>query len=75
MALNIQATKVTIVVAFITDVLLLIIMLLGLLPRGRRHNIRTTSTERFLWNQVGSMRSSLVVVLSIHLCVLCVLRA
>ncbi|KAF8487275.1 hypothetical protein DFH94DRAFT_20755 [Russula ochroleuca] len=47
---NIQATKVTMIVAFVTDILLLVIMLVGLF-RLDCHRHGTLATGRFLWNQ------------------------
>jgi len=48
--INFQSTKVTMVVAFVTDILLLIIMLAGLFRLGcHRHG--SLATGRLLWNQ------------------------
>ena len=52
MAVNIEATKVTMIVAFTADILLLIIMLVGLFHRGY-HRYGAIDLGRFLWNQVG----------------------
>ncbi|KAH9991868.1 hypothetical protein BJV77DRAFT_471102 [Russula vinacea] len=49
-ALNIQATKLTMIVAFISDILLLIMMLRGLFLRGY-HQRSALYTGRFLWSQ------------------------
>jgi hypothetical protein len=49
-ALNVQATKATIIVSFLTDVSLLIIMLVGLF-RLDCHRPGALATGRFLWNQ------------------------
>ena len=61
---NIQSTKVTIIVAFVSDVLLLIIMLVGLF-RDDYHRSDALGWGRLLWKQVRCGESSLAVVLSI----------
>jgi len=48
--INFQSTKVTMTVAFVTDILLLIIMLVGLFRLGC-HRQGSLATGRFLWNQ------------------------
>jgi hypothetical protein len=52
MVLNIQVTKMATIVAFVTDLLLLAIMLVGLFRLGC-HRQGAFATGRFLWNQVG----------------------
>ena len=60
---NIQTTKVTVIIAFVSDVLLLIIMLVGLFKHDyHRHD--AFAWGRLLWKQV-CCESSLAVVLSI----------
>ncbi|KAH9988698.1 hypothetical protein BJV77DRAFT_1069946 [Russula vinacea] len=48
--INVQATRVTMIIAFLTDVFLLIIMLIGLF-RLDCHRPGALATGRFLWNQ------------------------
>jgi hypothetical protein len=48
--LNFQDTKVTVIIAFLTDAFLLIIMLIGLF-RLDCHRRGAVATGRFLWNQ------------------------
>lgn len=70
MALNIQATKWTVIVAFVADILLLGIMLVGLF-RLDCHRHGALATGHFLWNQVGRCRFLPAVVLSIHFYIFC----
>jgi hypothetical protein len=51
-ALNINTGKATMIVSFVTDILLLVIMLVGLF-RLESHRPGAMATGRFLWNQVG----------------------
>jgi hypothetical protein len=51
-ALNISTTKATVIVSFVTDILLLVIMLVGLF-RLESYRKGAMATGRFLWNQVG----------------------
>jgi hypothetical protein len=51
-ALNISAAKTSMIVSFVTDILLLIIMLVGLF-RLESYRSGGMATGRFLWNQVG----------------------
>ena len=60
---NIQATKTTMIVAFVSDILLLIIMLVGLF-RDDYHRSDAFGWGRLLWKQVRCGESSLAVVLS-----------
>jgi fumarate reductase subunit D len=50
-ALNIGNAKTTVVASFITDIILLVIMLVGLF-RLEFHRKGAMATGRFLWNQV-----------------------
>ncbi|KAF8487264.1 hypothetical protein DFH94DRAFT_704549 [Russula ochroleuca] len=50
-ALSVEASKITMIVSFLTDVFLLIIMLVGLF-RLDCHRHGALATGRFLWNQV-----------------------
>ncbi|KAH9988695.1 hypothetical protein BJV77DRAFT_730138 [Russula vinacea] len=49
-ALNISTTKATVIVSFVTDILLLVIMLVGLF-RLESYRKGAMATGRFLWNQ------------------------
>ena len=51
-ALNISAAKATVIVSFVTDILLLVIMLVGLF-RLESYRPGAMATGRLLWNQVG----------------------
>jgi hypothetical protein len=62
---NIQTTKVTMIVAFVSDILLLIIMLIGLF-RDDYHRSDAFGWGRLLWKQVRCGESSLAVVLSLN---------
>jgi hypothetical protein len=52
--LNIEVFKVPTIVGFVTGILLLIIMLVGLFRLGY-HRHGAFATGRFLWNQVGEL--------------------
>ena len=66
--LDIQSTKLGVIVALVTDVVLFLIMLSGLLRLGV-HGSGTFVLGRFLWKQVWWCRFSLTAPLSIHQCI------
>ena len=59
--LNIETNKLTMIVILVTDVLLLLIMLFGLLNLRHRNN-DTSKLGRWLWRQVRWSRLALTVV-------------
>jgi hypothetical protein len=61
--LNMQITKLNIIVTLVTDIILLFVMFIGLL-RLRLHERGTFGLGRLLWRQVGYWYFSLAVVFS-----------
>lgn len=65
--LNIESSKLNIIVALITDITLLLIMLVGLLGL-RRYGVGTFGLGRLLWKQVVSFGCSLPILLHLFFC-------
>jgi hypothetical protein len=60
MAVNIHSTKLNLIIALVTDIILLLIMLIGLLRLGF-HETGVRGIGHLMWTQVGvSMRYLLV---------------
>ena len=63
--LNSESSKLYVVVLAVTDIILLLIVLIGLL-RLRRDGSGTFGIGRLLWKQVGSHPFLSVVIASVH---------
>lgn len=65
MELGVETSKPNIIITLVTDIVLLLIMLVGLLYMGLGDGGKL-DIGRLLWKQVGSPRLPVVAMLSIH---------